>query len=333
MSRLRGCLVPAALLAFGIADASAQLPFLPQQQPRPVTGRIYPIFGDPQGSMMLGEQIDRIEQFMVGLELMGSDRNLSMMIAQLVGQTPQLAQVAGQGQGQNNNNGIKPANIPQDEAVKQQLLDMKASREQFNEINRRQAEMIRMIGSMNLSRWNREPIEVPIVERGRTGLMLVPVPRELGDHLKLLYGQGLMVRHVFPKTPAELVGYQKNDVIVEFAGKPVPSDFGEFLQKVMRFVKNDTAIDAVVYREGKRIEITGMKITEQRVIPILNNESYINPYQMIQVVPGINSINNLNTVRLPEYQIIRQGNTTTVFQTGLPQGSITTITPLVPNGK
>jgi hypothetical protein len=71
----------------------------------------------------------------------------------------------------------------------------------------------------------------------------------------------------------------------------VPNNFHDFLDKVMRFVKNDTPIDGVVLRAGVRVEIKNMIITDRRVVPPLLNECPIDVIlpHVIQLVPGLNS--------------------------------------------
>jgi len=130
-----------------------------------------------------------------------------------------------------------------------------------------------------------------MVLTGRTGFCLLLLPNEARFFLGLPLNQGLFIKVVHPKTPAEAVGYKAGDILIEFDGKPVPCNFTDFLDKIMRYVKNDTPIDGVVLRNGARVEIKNMILTDRRVIPPLLNECPLDVIlpQVIQLVPGINS--------------------------------------------
>ncbi len=185
----------------------------------------------------------------------------------------------------------------------------KQTTEEMNRIFRMQADLLRSIDVSGVYRqgWNGNgfspnfnpncpngqcgPDACYLILTGRTGLALTLLAPQSQDVLNVPREQGLYVKGVFPKTPADLAGFKANDVLIEFDGKKVPGSYAGFLNEVFKFVKNDTSINAVVLRNNVRVELNGMKITDSRVVPPLVNECQLETYlpQIIQVVPGINS--------------------------------------------
>jgi hypothetical protein len=88
----------------------------------------------------------------------------------------------------------------------------------------------------------------------------VPQPVVI-DQLDLPANKGLVVLDVQPNSPAEKAGIRKNDILLEFAGKAVPSDLIDFTKDV-RDHKLGEEVDAVVLRRGKRETIKGIKLAE-----------------------------------------------------------------------
>jgi serine protease Do len=61
------------------------------------------------------------------------------------------------------------------------------------------------------------------VTRGRIGVVIQPVTRELAESFGLPKAQGALVNRVDPDGPAAKAGVQSGDVILKFDGKPVES--------------------------------------------------------------------------------------------------------------
>lgn len=59
------------------------------------------------------------------------------------------------------------------------------------------------------------------VSRGRLGVQIGPVSKELAESMGLDKAQGAMVGMVEPGTPADKAGIEAGDVILKFDGKPV----------------------------------------------------------------------------------------------------------------
>jgi hypothetical protein len=158
-----------------------------------------------------------------------------------------------------------------------------------------------------------------VVMNGRTGLELVLIAPEVLDALKLPRNETMLVKEVYPKTPAEAAGFKKGDILLEFNGKKVPADFQAFVTKIMPTVKPDIPVNSVVLRGKERIEISGMVVTEKRVLPPLPHERLPEIASVIQTVPGINTENpnaavTPSTNRVPELRIIRNGLTTEIIR-------------------
>jgi PDZ domain len=97
----------------------------------------------------------------------------------------------------------------------------------------------------------------------RFGAIVQVPPPVVIDQLDLPANKGLVVLEVQPDSPAEKAGIRKNDILIEFAGKLVPSDLIDFTNDV-RDHKLGDEVDAVVLRRGKRETIKGIKLAEFR---------------------------------------------------------------------
>lgn len=94
---------------------------------------------------------------------------------------------------------------------------------------------------------------------GRLGVAYASPSDVLADHLNLEKNSGILVTKVFPKTPAEKVGFQANDVIVEFASQKVTRDLKEFVV-LIRDLPAKKKVNAVVIRKGKRRTLKGIEL-------------------------------------------------------------------------
>ena len=101
---------------------------------------------------------------------------------------------------------------------------------------------------------------------GRTGLVVVSLPTDLRAALKIADDTGVLVKEVYPNTPAAVAGYLPGDVLVEFNNMKVPNDLSAFMG-FAAFVKNDIPVKGSVVRGDKRVELKEMRLTDRRVIP------------------------------------------------------------------
>jgi serine protease Do len=104
-------------------------------------------------------------------------------------------------------------------------------------------------------------------ERFRFGIRMEKVSPVAAEQLGLEAGRGIAVTDVIAGSAAEKAGIKPNDIILEFAGKPVSDSPEEFNQQVTA-VKAGEKINAVVLRKGKKVEIKGIELPEaDREIP------------------------------------------------------------------
>jgi len=110
------------------------------------------------------------------------------------------------------------------------------------------------------------------------------------DQLDLPKNQGLIVQDVVPESAGAKAGLKQHDILLELDGKPVSSDVAEF-QKVLKEIKPDQAVEAVVMRKTKKETIKDLKLpreTEQPAAPARGR----NPFRLLN--PGLGGINGLN---------------------------------------
>jgi serine protease Do len=91
------------------------------------------------------------------------------------------------------------------------------------------------------------------VIRGRIGVAIGPVTREVAEGIGLPRPQGALVSSVEKDLPAERAGVEPGDVILRFDGKAVESDSD--LRRVVGATKPGTRASMVVWRKGKQVEL------------------------------------------------------------------------------
>lgn len=100
----------------------------------------------------------------------------------------------------------------------------------------------------------RQLVETGRVAYGFMGIQLQELNKTLAQGLGLEVESGILVTSVIPDSPADKAGLRRNDVIVEFDGKPVRDD-GRFRLMVANSAIG-TKVPIVVVREKKRQEMT-----------------------------------------------------------------------------
>lgn len=81
------------------------------------------------------------------------------------------------------------------------------------------------------------------------GIATVAVPGMVADHLGLTDGSGVIVRTVFPGSPAEKSGIAVNDIITALDGKPVVDP--EALSSVIRNLRAGDSTEVALIHKGK----------------------------------------------------------------------------------
>ncbi len=87
------------------------------------------------------------------------------------------------------------------------------------------------------------------VERGRIGVMIGEVQKDVADAIGLKDTKGALVSNVEPNSPAEKAGVKSGDVVTSFDGKPVTK--WNDLPRFVGLTKPGTTVDMEVWRRGK----------------------------------------------------------------------------------
>ena len=88
------------------------------------------------------------------------------------------------------------------------------------------------------------------VERGWMGVQIQMLSEDIAKSLGLEGTEGALVADVFEESPAEAAGIRTGDVILEFAGQPVPSS--RRLPHLVAEAQSDKTVEVVVWRDGER---------------------------------------------------------------------------------
>jgi S1-C subfamily serine protease len=109
------------------------------------------------------------------------------------------------------------------------------------------------VPSATVQRVSTELLEKGGVQRPYLGLAMqaVPLPESLRSGLNLTAGQGLLVVHVEPQSPAEKAGILLGDVLVGLGNAPVSET--DSVQRVLRSHKAGDSVEADLIRGGSRI--------------------------------------------------------------------------------
>ena len=91
------------------------------------------------------------------------------------------------------------------------------------------------------------------VTRGRIGVMIQGVSRELADSFGLADARGALISHVAKDGPAAKAGLQPADIILKFDGKAVNES--RDLPKIVAATKPGSKVMVQLWRKGKIIEV------------------------------------------------------------------------------
>jgi len=102
------------------------------------------------------------------------------------------------------------------------------------------------------------------VTRGRIGVVIQPLTRELADGFGLKNPQGALVNSVEKGGPAEKAGIEAGDVILRFDGKPVNSS--EDLPRMVGSTKPGTRVPIQVWRNkaARDVSVTVAELVEDK---------------------------------------------------------------------
>lgn len=91
------------------------------------------------------------------------------------------------------------------------------------------------------------------------GLYLTSLSMTLRQQLGLAKDVGLVIDKVADKSLASKAGLKPHDIVVQFDGKPAPSDVAAF-RKLLAAVPAGTSVDVVVLRQGKQETLKGLML-------------------------------------------------------------------------
>jgi serine protease Do len=91
------------------------------------------------------------------------------------------------------------------------------------------------------------------VRRSRLGIQLAELKRQFADYLDLEVGTGVVVYQISSDSPAERAGFEKLDVITEFAGRRVKLPVE--LRRVIERLPVDRPHRVKVIRKGEEVEL------------------------------------------------------------------------------
>lgn len=105
------------------------------------------------------------------------------------------------------------------------------------------------------------------VQRGRIGVVIQEVTKELADSFGLPNAEGALVSSVEPRGPAEKAGIEPGDVILRFDGKRVEKS-GD-LPRLVGGTKPGTTSVAQIWRNGttRDIRVTVAELSDERIDP------------------------------------------------------------------
>jgi serine protease Do len=92
------------------------------------------------------------------------------------------------------------------------------------------------------------------VTRGRIGVQIEPVSKEVAESIGLSKAQGALVRGVEQGSPAEKAGLEPGDIITRFDGKPIEK--AADLPRMVGNTKPGSKVALTVYRRGSAKELS-----------------------------------------------------------------------------
>ncbi len=99
----------------------------------------------------------------------------------------------------------------------------------------------------------------------RLGAQVSKPSKTLEDQLDLPKDQGIVLEEVGANSAAAKAGLKAHDILLELEGKPVSSKPEEFAQMI-KDVKPNTPVNAVVMRKGKKETIKGLSLPEAKAV-------------------------------------------------------------------
>ncbi len=103
---------------------------------------------------------------------------------------------------------------------------------------------------------------VQVGSKPRLGVSLAEVPETVASQVELADDRGLLVIEVTDGSAAKKAGFLKNDILIEFADKPVTRNHPDFTKMVKELKPGKYT--ATVVRKGKEIRIRDIQLTDAK---------------------------------------------------------------------
>lgn len=103
---------------------------------------------------------------------------------------------------------------------------------------------------------------VQVGGKPRLGVSLAEVPETVASQVELADDRGLLVIEVTDGSAAKKAGFLKNDILIEFADKPVTRNHPDFTKMVKELKPGKYT--ATVVRKGKEIRIRDIQLTDAK---------------------------------------------------------------------
>ena len=107
------------------------------------------------------------------------------------------------------------------------------------------------------------------VERGILGVMVQNITPMLKDAMHLPSTDGALISEVFPNTPAQKMGLQSKDVIINIMGKPIHS--ATQVSNAISLLRVNTKVDMQILRDNKIITKNTIITKPETLKPKANN--------------------------------------------------------------
>jgi serine protease Do len=148
----------------------------------------------------------------------------------------------------------------------------------------------------------------PSAQEARLGVSLREPSATLIDQLDLPRDQGMVLHEVRQDSAAAKAGLKAHDILLEVAGKAVPSKKDE-CDKLLAGVESNKEVEAVVMRKGKKETVKGLTLPEAKALP--------RPRLFPGVLPGLPGARIAPGVKGESTSVTRQKDFTTKHRRGV----------------
>ena len=104
------------------------------------------------------------------------------------------------------------------------------------------------------------------VTRGRIGVQIDQVPKDVAESIGLGRAQGALIRGVEEGSPADKAGIEAGDIITRYDGKPI--DKATDLPRLVGNTRPGTKVAVTVFRRGasKELQVTVAEVPVEKTV-------------------------------------------------------------------